>query len=83
MADDIINFEAAKQRRRDAEGDADEAQWWETHRALVEVLVGSGRSVETSLITITLRALIDVLLEQGVGIDEAKAHIARTLAVFR
>ena len=61
MTDDIIDFEPRQQRRRDAEGDADEAQRWETHRKLVEVLVASGRSIETSLITITLRALIDVL----------------------
>lgn len=83
MTDDIIDFETAKQRRRDAEGDADEAQWWESHRRVVEALEASGRSVERSLITISLRALIDVLLDQGVGIDEAKEHIARTLRVFR
>jgi hypothetical protein len=79
---DIIDFEAAKDRRTEREIDADQAQWEDLHLGLVGLICKSGRST-IAVTPDTLRALLDVLEASGLSRQEAKAFIARSLNAFR
>jgi hypothetical protein len=83
MTDDIIKFEVAKDRRTQAEIDADQARWDDVWFQLTGVMTKSKIS-HTALTSATLRALVDVL-EEGCDISrkEAKSRIARSLAAFQ
>lgn len=79
---DIIDFEAAKDRRVHDEIDANQAQWEEVNRRLVEVMATSGLS-DTAITSATLRALLEILQETSdYSLPEAKERIARSLAAF-
>ncbi len=95
MTDKPIDFEAVKDRREAAEINADEAHWQAVSDRLVEVMATAGLH-DTSLISATLRSLLDVLMAdrtevdrdgtahraEGLSLDDAKDRIAASLRVF-
>jgi hypothetical protein len=79
MTDKIIDFTAAHQRRLFADIDADAAHWEHVRDQLIAVMCAS-QLHDKSLISATLRALLDTLNKED--LDEAKRDITRSLAPF-
>jgi hypothetical protein len=82
MSDDIIDFEAAQNRRVDAEIDRDAARWDAALSQLAATMAAAGQS-DAGLVSAVLRALLDTLEAEGVNRGDAKESIARALNVFR
>jgi hypothetical protein len=85
MPGDIIDFGAEKERRDDAADEAEingnQAEWERTHLQLVQIMATSSLH-DTGLTSATLRALLDVLQNSDMSLDDAKARITRCLAAF-
>lgn len=86
MRDGIIDLNAkkiqAKSERFQKELDEEEAHWNHVRDQLIAVMAASGLS-STSLTSVTLRALLEVLLaDEATTLDKAKEDIARCLNVF-
>lgn len=80
---DIIDFEAAKDRRVNDQIDASQEQWEQFTGRLFVSMATSGLS-DTALTSATLRALLEILQETSdYSLPEAKERIARSLAAFR
>jgi hypothetical protein len=70
-----------KDRRKEADSEAEEAHWENIRLRLAEILATSvGNS---SLVSAGLRAMLDVLAENGLNKRDAKAFIAIRLNAFR
>ncbi len=85
MPDDIIDFDAEKERRIDAATtaaiDENQAEWDRVRLRLTWTMATSSLS-DTALISAALRALLDVLDNSGLSLDDDKARIAKSLAAF-
>ena len=84
MTDDekkVVDFEAAKDARIEAEIDKDEAHWGAVRDQLLHVMT-SGLS-DIGITSATLNALIERLTTlDGLSLEDAKAQIAKTLRPF-
>ena len=81
ITDAIIDFEAAKDRRIEAQIDADGARWNDLRRGLAELMVASEQS-DTAITSAALRALLDALEAGGVNRHDGKQSIAQSLNCF-
>ena len=86
IVDGIVDLNAAKIRaasaRSQKEMDAEEAHWNRVRDQLMAVMMSSELH-SLSLISATLRALLEVLQDDGTDFEEAKKNIANVLNVFR
>ena len=86
IVDGIVDLNAAKIRaasaRSQKEMDAEEAHWNRVRDQLMAVMMSSELHSH-SLISATLRALLEVLQDDGTDFEEAKKNIANVLNVFR
>jgi len=78
---DIIDLDAVKDRRTFAEIEADQAHWESVNGQLVTIMENSELS-NNALISASLRALLDVLVDPDVSHRDAKALIAQSLKAF-
>lgn len=82
---DVIDFEAAKDRRTERELDAGQAHWESVSDQLAEIMEASGLH-QTSLVSAGLRAIIEALdtdTYANISRHDAKALIARSLNAFQ
>ena len=83
---DIIDFQARKDRRVDAEIKNDQDRWEGIRGQLADIMVTSELS-DNALVSASLRAMLDTLeldpVEPNMPRSEAKALVARCLKAFR
>lgn len=80
-ADHLIDLEAARERLVHRRIDEDEARWDRVRDQLIVVMVASSLS-SIGLASATLRALLDVLIDDGMSMADAKQEVSASLRAF-
>ena len=80
--DKIISFEAAQDRRDEAQIDTDQAHWEDLRERLLAIMMASDLH-NTSLVSATVNALIEALAQNGLDTNDAKTAVTRCIRAMR